>query len=43
MGLHGCSQGQIFTEATILIMAPVRYVFYCSLWRPNILPLFNLG
>jgi len=27
----------------MLIMCPVEYVVKCSLWRPNILPLFNLG
>ena len=40
---HCCSQSQIFTEANILIMSPVWYVVKYSLWRPNILSLFNLG
>jgi len=40
---HRRSQGQVFTEANFLIMSPVRYIFYCGLWKPNILPLFNLG
>jgi len=35
---HGRSQGQIFSKANNLIASPVRYVFQCSLWRPNILP-----
>jgi len=41
--IHGRSQGQIFTEANMLITSPVGYVVKCSSWRPNILTLFNLG
>ena len=37
------SQGQIFTEANMLIPSPVSCVVQCILWRPNLLPLFNLG
>ena len=34
-------KSQIFTEANMLITSPAWYVIKCSLWRPNILPLFN--
>jgi len=27
----------------MLSASPVRYIFKCSLWRPNDLPLSNLG
>jgi len=40
---HGRSQGQIFAEANTLMTCPVGYVLKCSLWRPNILLLSNLG
>jgi len=40
---HGRSQGQIFVEENTLITCPVGYVLKCSLWRPNILLVFNLG
>jgi len=40
---HGHSQDQIFAETNTLITCPVGYVLTCSLWRPNILLLFNLG
>jgi len=40
---HGHSQSQIFTDANMLITSPAWYVVTCSLWRPNILPLFNQG
>jgi len=41
--IHGRSKGQTFTEANMLITSPVRYVVKSILWKPNILPLFNLG
>jgi len=41
--IHGCSQGQFFTEANMVIMFSVGYVVKFRLWRPNILTLFNLG
>jgi len=42
---HGRSwgQGQIFTEANMLTTSPVGNVAKCSLWKHNILPLFDLG
>jgi len=40
---HGHSQGQIFAEANTLVTCPVGYVLNCSLLRPNILLIFNLG
>jgi len=40
---HGRSQGQILTEANILITSLVGNVDKRSLWKPNILPLLNLG
>jgi len=40
---HSRGQGQVFTPANMLITSPVGNVVKCSLWRPNILPLFNLG
>jgi len=41
--MHGRSQGQILAEANILITSLVGNVVKYSLWRRNILPLFNLG
>jgi len=40
---HGRSQGQNFTEANMSITSPAWYVVKRSLWKPNNLPLFNLG
>jgi len=37
------TQCEIFTQKNMLITSPVWYVVKYILWKPNILPLFNLG
>ena len=36
-------KSQIFAEANMLITSPAWHAVKCSLWRPNILPLFVHG